>query len=114
MDRVSVGRRLWNACLRSDAAHGDRNEKHCAEQHPSYTHWWIIPFELCMLVPLLSQRGRHSTFTGRDAKRAIAPRQVDQNPANPSGLLYGMATLVTSSSEPSGFVAYPTSFAAFP
>jgi hypothetical protein len=38
----------------------------------------------------------------------------DQNPANPSGLLYGMATLVTSSSEPSGLVAYPTSFEAFP
>jgi len=38
----------------------------------------------------------------------------DQNPANPSGLLYGIATLVTSSSEPSGLVAYPTSFEAFP
>jgi len=38
----------------------------------------------------------------------------NQNPANPSGLLYGIATLVTSSSEPSGFVAYPTSFDAFP
>ena len=37
-----------------------------------------------------------------------------QNPANPSGLLYGIATLVTSSSEPSGLVAYPTSFDAFP
>ena len=39
---------------------------------------------------------------------------VNQNPAKPSGLLYGMATLVTSSSEPSGLVAYPTSFEAFP
>ena len=38
----------------------------------------------------------------------------NQNPANPSGLLYGIATLVTSSSEPSGLVAYPTSFEAFP
>ena len=38
----------------------------------------------------------------------------NQNPANPSGLLYGIATLVTSSSEPSGFVAYPTNFDAFP
>ena len=38
----------------------------------------------------------------------------DQNPVRPPGLLYGMSTLVTSSSEPSGFVAYPTSFEAFP
>jgi hypothetical protein len=38
----------------------------------------------------------------------------NQNPANPSGLLYGIATLVTSSSEPSGLVAYPTNFEAFP
>jgi hypothetical protein len=36
---------------------------------------------------LLSQRGRHSTLTAMDAKRAMAPRQVDQNPAKPSGLL---------------------------
>ena len=40
--------------------------------------------------------------------------EQDQNPAKPSGLLYGIATLVTSSSEPSGLVAYPTSFEAFP
>ena len=38
----------------------------------------------------------------------------NQKPAKPSGLLYGMATLVTSSSDPSGLVAYPTSFEAFP
>jgi hypothetical protein len=29
----------------------------------------------------------------------------NQNPARPSGLLYGIVTLVTSSSEPSGLVA---------
>jgi hypothetical protein len=40
--------------------------------------------------------------------------EADQNPASPSGQLYGIATLVTSSSEPSGLVAYPTSFEAFP
>jgi hypothetical protein len=40
--------------------------------------------------------------------------EADQNPASPSGQLYGIAMLVTSSSKPSGFVAYPTSFEAFP
>jgi hypothetical protein len=40
--------------------------------------------------------------------------RTHQNPANPSGLLYGIATLVTSSSEPFGLMAYPTSFDAFP
>jgi len=33
------------------------------------------------------------------------PVERNQNPAKPSGLLYGIVTLVTSSSEPSGFVA---------
>src|SRR5262245_19839892 len=43
-----------------------------------------------------------------------APVEPHQNPARPCGLLYGIFTLVISSSEPSGFVAYPSSFEAFP
>src|SRR4029077_19397717 len=42
------------------------------------------------------------------------PVERNQNPAKPSGLLYGILTLVISLSEPSGLVAYPTSFEAFP
>ena len=35
----------------------------------------------------------------------IAAGQANQNPVNPCGLLYGILTLVTSLSEPSGCVA---------
>jgi hypothetical protein len=38
----------------------------------------------------------------------------DQKPANPCELWYGIATLVISSSEPSGCVYYPISFEALP
>ena len=72
MDCVSPGRRRWSTCLRSGAGHGTKR-KTLPEQHPGYTHGWIISFEFCMLLPLLSQRGRPSTLTGRDAKRAMAP-----------------------------------------
>ena len=44
-------------------------------------------------------RAEHRLFA------AISNNATDQNPANPSGELYGIATLVTSSSEPSGLVA---------
>ena len=44
-----------------------------------------------------------SSCPGAAVPRARLER--NQNPAKPSGLLYGIGTLVTSSSEPSGFVA---------
>ena len=37
--------------------------------------------------------------------RSSVANRMHQNPAKPSGLLYGIVTLATSSSEPSGLMA---------